>query len=297
MPSSALADQTIQFEIVHSTDYEYGESVVLSQHMAHHTPRALPQQQCLQYDLRIEPAPDVQATHTDYFGNETTYFALQTQHKHLTVLARSRVAIAAVPRPVPSATLAWERATDRAALPLDALECTFDPAPGQTIRELAEYARPSFPPGRPLIEGVRDLTGRIHADFTFDPKATTIATPLGQVFESRRGVCQDFARLEITCLRVLGMAARYVSGYLETVPPTDKPRRIGGDASHAWLAIYDPSSGWVDVDPTNNLFPFDMHITLAWGRDYSDVSPLRGVILGGGRHSLKVSVDVLRLPS
>jgi transglutaminase-like putative cysteine protease len=144
---------------------------------------------------------------------------------------------------------------------------------------------------------VGDFTARIHADFTFDPKATTVSTPIGQVFESRRGVCQDFARLEITCLRALGLAARYVSGYLETVPPRGKPRLLGADASHAWVAVYDPSIGWVDVDPTNNLFPSDMHVTLAWGRDYGDVSPIRGVILGGGPHSLKVSVDVLRLPT
>ena len=160
---------------------------------------------------------------------------------------------------------------------------------------LAAYARPSFSTGRPLLEGVADLTTRIHADFTYAPGATTVATPLTQVFESRRGVCQDFARIEIACLRVFGLPARYVSGYLETQQPSDAPRLTGADASHAWLAVYGPGIGWVDVDPTNDLFPLDTHITLAWGLDYRDVSPLRGVILGGGEHSLKVSVDVTRL--
>jgi transglutaminase-like putative cysteine protease len=297
MPSSALTDHTVQFEIVHSTEYDYGESVLLSQHMAHLTPRTLPHQTCLQHELRVDPSAEVTSSHIDYFGNETTYFAMQTPHKHLTVAARSRVAIVPVARSVPPVAPPWERATDRAVLPLDALECTFEPTRGQTNVELAGYARPSFPPGRPLLEAVGDFTARIHADFTFDPEATTVATPIGQVFESRRGVCQDFARLEITCLRALGLAARYVSGYLETVPPKGKPRLLGADASHAWVAVYDPSVGWVDVDPTNNLFPSDMHVTLAWGRDYGDVSPIRGVILGGGPHSLKVSVDVLRLPT
>jgi transglutaminase-like putative cysteine protease len=138
--------------------------------------------------------------------------------------------------------------------------------------------------------------GRIHGDFTFDPEATTVTTPLRDVLSLRRGVCQDFARLAIACLRSQGLAARYVSGYLETVPPPGAPRLAGVDASHAWLAVYCPGLGWIDVDPTNNLFPSTTHVTLAWGRDYADVSPVRGVILGGGQHSLQVSVDVLRAP-
>jgi transglutaminase-like putative cysteine protease len=161
--------------------------------------------------------------------------------------------------------------------------------------ELAAYARAAFTPGRPLLGAVIELTRRIHEEFTFDPKATTIATPLADVFRSRRGVCQDFARLEIACLRSLGLPARYVSGYLETVPPAGRSRLLGADASHAWLAVYCPGEEWIHVDPTNNLLPSRRHVTVAWGRDYHDVSPIHGVILGGGSHTLRVHVDVLRV--
>jgi transglutaminase-like putative cysteine protease len=187
----------------------------------------------------------------------------------------------------------WEAAVDQSALPLEALEFVF-PAGLIASAELREYAAASFPAGRPIMEAVVDLTQRIHGDVTFDPKATTIATPLDDVFQSRRGVCQDFARLEIACLRSIGVPARYVSGYLETVPPPGRTRLLGADASHAWLAVYCPQVGWVHVDPTNNLLPSGTHVTLAWGRDYSDVSPVRGVMLGGGQHSLTVHVDVIR---
>jgi transglutaminase-like putative cysteine protease len=166
---------------------------------------------------------------------------------------------------------------------------------GAAGAELAAYARESFPAGRPLLDAVLDLTRRIHDDFTYDPRATTVATPLADVFRSRRGVCQDFAHLEIACLRSLGLPARYISGYLETIPPSGTPRLVGADASHAWLAVYGAGVGWIDVDPTNNVLPSNSHVTLAWGRDYGDVSPIRGVILGGAGHSLRVSVEVSRL--
>jgi len=158
---------------------------------------------------------------------------------------------------------------------------------------LAEYTAPSFTKERPLLEAVADLTGRIHRDFTFDRTATTVATPLQTVFRTRRGVCQDFAHLEIACLRSLGLAARYVSGYLESVPPPDQPRLTGADASHAWVSVFCPPVGWVDVDPTNDVLADERHVTVAWGRDYGDVSPLRGVILGGGQHALHVGVSVV----
>src|SRR5262249_8446230 len=167
------------------------------------------------------------------------------------------------PEQVPQAGAAptWEQAADRAALPLEAVECALEQRAARTSAEVAAYARSSFPPGRPLVEAVGDLTARIHADFTYDPKATTVAPSSSQVFEPRRGVCQDFARLEIACLRALGIPARYVSGYLETVPPPGRPRLIGADASHAWLAVHGPGIGWVDLDPTNNLFPSDRPTT------------------------------------
>ena len=284
----------VQYEVVHTTEYDYSQSVVVSHHLARLSPRVLPNQERLHHDLQIEPAPAVVTTHTDYFGNEVTFFAMQGAHKRLTVCARSRVALQATSVPSPSDTPPWEAVADRTSLPLEALEFLFDASLVPATAVLSEYAGPSFPPGTPTLDAVLDLTRRIHEEFTFDREATTIATPLADVFRSRRGVCQDFARLEIACLRSLGLPARYVSGYLETVPPPGRQRLVGSDASHAWLAFYCPGTGWIHVDPTNNVLPSCRHITIAWGRDYDDVSPVRGVILGGRDHTLRVNVDVLR---
>jgi transglutaminase-like putative cysteine protease len=296
MQSFASAEvAAVTYEVVHTTRYAYSEPVPVSHHIARLSPRLLPYQQCLQHELHVEPAPSVTRTHVDYFGNATTVFFIEGAHQQLTVRASSKVTMS--PRLVPdaAATPPWEAGRDHDQLPLEAIECLFDSATIGARDVLGEYAHPSFTPGRPLLEAVLDLTRRIHEDFTFDPGATTVGTPLADVFRLRRGVCQDFARLEIACLRSLGLAAHYVSGYLETVPQPGMPRLEGADASHAWLAVYCPGSGWIDVDPTNNLLPSTTHITLAWGRDYADVSPIRGVILGGGDHSLQVSVDVLRV--
>jgi transglutaminase-like putative cysteine protease len=278
---------------VHTTEYSYSASVPVSHHVARLSPRTLPHQQCIQHELHVEPAPAVMASHTDYFGNHTTFFAMQGGHKHLRVRARSRIVLRPAAVPPPAETPPWERVLDRGALPIEAVECAFDSSPAGD--ELAAYARRSFPAGRPLLEAVIDLTRRIHEEFAFDRGATTVTTPLETVFRLRRGVCQDFARLEIACLRALGVPAHYVSGYLETVPPPGAARLVGADASHAWLAVYCPGHGWIDVDPTNNVMPSGTHVTLAWGGDYADVSPLRGVILGGGEHTLRVSVDVNRV--
>ena len=288
--------EPVKYEVVHTTEYDYSESVAVSHHMARLSPRVLPHQQRLHHELQIEPTPAVMTTQTDYFGNAVTYFAMQGAHKHLTVRARSRVALQATSLPAPSDTPPWETVADRTGLPLEALEFLFDSALVPAGPQLAAYARAAFPPGRPLLDAVLELTRRIHDDFTFDREATTVATPLTDVFKSRRGVCQDFARLEIACLRSLGLPARYISGYLETVPPADSSRLLGADASHAWLAVYCPEAGWIPVDPTNNLLPSVTHVTVAWGRDYNDVSPIHGVILGGGKHTLRVNVDVVRLP-
>jgi len=287
----------VRFEVVHITEYDYSEPVAVSLHQARLNPRVFSHQQHLLHDLEIEPAPAVTTTHTDYFGNAVTFFAMQGAHQRLTVRARSQVALQAISLPSPSETPRWETVADRATLPLEALEFVFDSASIPAGADLAAYGRAAFPPGRPLLEAVLELTRRIHQDFTFDSKATTVKTPLADVFRSRRGVCQDFARLEIACLRSLGLPARYVSGYLETAPPVGRPRLTGADASHAWLTVYCPGVGWIHVDPTNNLLPSRTHVTVAWGRDYTDVSPIHGVILGGGRHTLRVSVDVLRLPA
>jgi transglutaminase-like putative cysteine protease len=296
MPSSVSAEASpLSYDIVHTTRYRYSDLVSVSHHVARLTPRTLPQQTCVAHDIAIEPAPANRITHTDYFGNTVAFFGMQGPHRELTVSARSRVRMAVREVPESDDTPAWEAAANRAHLPLEAVECLFDSPSIRTSPELAAYASPSFTPGRSLVAAVADLTRRIFEDFTFDPRATTITTPLSEVFALKRGVCQDFARLEIGCLRSMGLAAHYVSGYLETLPPPGTPRRIGADASHAWLAVYCPGRGWIDVDPTNNLFPTTSHVTLAWGRDYVDVSPIRGVILGGGDHALHVSVDVVRV--
>ena len=285
----------ITYDVHHPTRYEYRDSVSVSHHIVRLRPRALAHQDCLEHTLEVDPAPAAISTREDYFGNPMTLFMMGVAHTVLTVRARSRVVMRAAVTPHAAGTPPWETARDHDLLPLDAIDCLFDSPSIQASEDLADYARPSFPPQRPLLEAVVDLTARIHGEFAFDPQATTVATPLSEVVRLRRGVCQDFARLEIACLRSLGLPARYVSGYLETVPPPGAPRLAGADASHAWLAVYCPGTGWIDVDPTNNLLPSTTHVTLAWGRDYSDVSPIRGVILGGGSHALTVSVDVVRV--
>ena len=286
---------SVTYDVVHVTRYSYTESVSVSHHLARLSPRTLAHQARLEYSLDVEPAAAVSSTHSDYFGNEATFFAMQGAHRGLTVTSRSRVRVMPRVPPDASATPPWEHAGDRSVLPLDAIEAMFDSTSLRAAPEFVAYARPSFPAGRPLLEAITDLTARIHADFTFDTKATTVATSLTEVFRLRRGVCQDFTRFEIACLRALGIPALYVSGYLETAPPPGMPRRVGADASHAWLSFHCPGAGWIDVDPTNNLFPSTGHVTLARGLDYGDVSPIRGVILGGGQHMLQVSVDVNRV--
>jgi transglutaminase-like putative cysteine protease len=283
----------ITYEIAHTTQYDYAEAIAVSHHIARLAPRTLAHQACVAHELAIDPPPAVTRNHVDYYGNTMTFFAMQAPHRRLVIRARSTVTVKAAALPRASDTPPWEVAANRSSLPLDAQECATEQRPWGT-GEVAFYVQPSFEAGRPLLESVADLTARINRDFTYDPEATTITTPLADVIRSRRGVCQDFARLEIACLRALGIPARYVSGYIETVAPPGERRLVGADASHAWLAVYCPGFGWVDVDPTNNLFTSDGHVTLAWGRDYADVSPTRGVFVGRGDHTLNVSVNIVR---
>ena len=293
--STSVEATPAAYDVVHTTRYTYSESVSVSHHLARLTPRPLPHQELVQQRLLIDPVPAMTRTHLDYFGNAATLFVMDGAHRSLDVRAESRLIVK--PRRLPDAgdTPPWDQARDHDLLPLEAIDCIFDPNGRAMADQCLAYAVPSFPRQRPLLEAVLDLTRRIHEDFSFDPEATTVATPLDQVFRLRRGVCQDFARLAIACLRTLQIPARYVSGYLETDPPPGAPKLSGADASHAWLAVYCPGHEWIDVDPTNNLLPSTRHITLAWGRDYGDVSPIAGVILGGGSHSLAVSVDVVRI--
>jgi transglutaminase-like putative cysteine protease len=285
----------VKYHTCHITQYRYDESVSNSQHDLHLLPRNLPRQRCLSAAIAIEPAPIVCHERVDYYGNRANHVVLATPHSELIVTTQSDVEVTALPALTLSSDAPWESAV--AALTetrcdLLAQEMAFPSPFVAPWAALADYARPSFPSGRPLLEAAAELMGRVHADFTYDPRATTIATPLAEVLEKRRGVCQDFAHLMIACLRAFGLSALYVSGYLVTSPPPGQPRLQGADASHAWLAVWSPRFGFVDLDPTNNLLPSDAHITLAIGRDFGDVTPLRGVILGGGRHELRVGVDV-----
>ena len=289
----------MNYEIIHRTVYEYSSEVSVSQHVVHLTPRNLPGQQCLRHELLVEPVPTLVTSREDYFGNPTRFFTMAGAHRTLVVTARSEVALYPRRWPVPEKTPAWERArgnADRtASLTIEAQEYIYPSTLIPALSALGDYARPSFSAGRPLLEAVLDLTRRIHTDFTFDPKATTVATPLEEVISKRRGVCQDFAHFQIGCLRALGLPSRYVSGYLETLPPPGKTKLVGSDASHAWVQLFVPEYGWVEVDPTNNIMPSDRHIVVGWGRDFEDVSPIRGVISGGDKHTLNVAVDVTPL--
>lgn len=289
----------ISYHVRHTTEYRYSRPVSLCHNEAHVQPRGLPHQRCLYSQLQIHPAPTVRHEREDFFGNRTTYFTIQESHMTLVVTAISEVQILPVVLPDFNSTLAWEEARtrlhhDQSRDVLEARQFRLDSPFVSASAELADYAAPSFSRGRPLLEAVYALMKRIHSEFTYDPEFTTIATPLRIVFEHRRGVCQDFAHLALACLRSLGLAARYVSGYLETFPPPDQPRAVNAAASHAWISVYSPGQGWVDFDPTNDQIPIDRHITVAWGRDYSDVTPLKGTILGGGEHVLQVAVEVQR---
>jgi len=264
----------------------------------HLMPRECSHQQCSFHELLIYPEPAVVSQALDYFGNPVTFFTLQEPHDALTMTANSTIEVRALETPAPHDTPAWEEVRDhlrqdRSRTGLEAYQYAFDSPYISPVPGVMPYALASFPAGRPLLEAVWDLNRRIYGDFIYDPRATSVGTPLSDVLRDRRGVCQDFAHLEIACLRSLGLAARYVSGYLVTQPPPDQAPLLGALASHAWLSVYCLGHGWIDVDPTNGVLPSDTHITVAYGRDYGDVSPIQGVFLGGGEHTLEVSVDVV----
>ncbi len=284
------------YQLVHRTLYQYDNAVSVSHHIVRVTPRTLPRQRVLDFRLEVNPAPMVQTTREDYFGNTAGFLTVEGAHQTLEITARSQIEVLAGEPPIAEQTPAWEtlREDCRAGAPgaREASQFTFDSPLVRRRDEFAAYAASSFPVQQPIMVGAMQLTRRIFEDFKFDPKATTVATPLEQVFAERKGVCQDFAQFQIACLRSLGLPARYVSGYLETLPPPGRPKLTGADASHAWVQVFCGEAGWIDLDPTNNLLPGERHIIVACGRDFSDVSPVRGVIVGSGKHQLKVSVDV-----
>jgi transglutaminase-like putative cysteine protease len=289
----------MRYRIVHRTTYEYEEPVTLCHNEAHLTPRSTPGQRVVRHELRVEPGPAVLTRRTDFFGNPVAYFAVQAPHPKLVVTARSEVDRTVPPR-APS-DIRWEEAAAGTAVStspegLEARQCLLPSPMAASTAAIDAWAARSFPAGRLLVEAVQDLVGRIHTDFAYEAGVTTIATPLAEVFARRRGVCQDFAHLTIACLRSVGLAARYVSGYIETLPPPGKPRLVGADASHAWIEVLDPEAGWLDFDPTNDRAVGDRHVTTAWGRDYADVTPIKGIIFGGGsKNTATVTVDVERL--
>ncbi len=288
----------MRYRVRHTTRYDYGEEVPVSHHLLHLTPRPHPRQRVRRCLLTVEPAPAVRADHTDYFGNTVTYVAVQEPHRRFTITADSEMEVVAPAPPDAAASPPWEGVRESLrslAGPDDGAEIVqyrFDSALVATSPALLDYAGRSFTAGRPVAEAALDLMHRIHGDFTFDPTATTIATPLAEVMRHRRGVCQDFAHVIIGCLRAMGLPARYVSGYLRTLPPPGRPRLVGADASHAWASLWCGPSGWLDLCPTNARTADQDFITIAWGRDYDDVSPVRGVLMGGAGHALSVSVDV-----
>ncbi|MEI6557221.1 MAG: transglutaminase family protein [Rhodospirillaceae bacterium] len=301
MPSPDRPDDApppVRYRARHRTRYDYGEEVPVSHHLLHLAARAHPRQRCRRSQLMVGPQPAVRADYSDYFGNPVTYVAVQEPHRWLDVASELEIDVRAPLAFDAGATPPWERLRHLARALAGADEATtigqfvFDSTLVRGSRDLLDYAAPSFSRSRPIGLALLDLNSRINEDFAFDATATTVSTPLDEVLTKRRGVCQDFAHLTIGCLRSLGLPARYVSGYLRTMPPPGRERLVGVDASHAWVSVWVGGESWVDLCPTNGRLADADFITLAWGRDYDDVSPVRGVIMGGAGQGLTVSVDV-----
>jgi transglutaminase-like putative cysteine protease len=290
----------VKYHITHTTEYSYGEAVPLCHNIIRLRPRQTDRQLCTRHELIIHPEPAVLREHKDYFGNHMAVFSLQEPHAALSVMAISEVEISPACPMTHRDAVPWELAARRVRdtldhASLDALQYVFDSTHAMRTPELADYARTCFPKDRPLLDAVTALNEQIHRDIHFQPGVTTVSTSATEVLSTREGVCQDFSHLMIGCLRSLGLPARYVSGYLNTHPPPGSPKLVGADASHAWVSVWAADLGWVDFDPTNGLLPDDQHVTVGWARDYDDVGPVKGVILGGPDHLLRVAVDVRRV--
>jgi transglutaminase-like putative cysteine protease len=291
----------MKYHVTHVTEYGYGEVVPLSHNLLHLTPRDTWRQQCVWSKIDVSPEPAVVRQRTDFFGNHVAWLAIQEPHATLRVTGASEVDVEPLRLPDQFDGGPWEAAINALiehhdGFTTEAVQFTFDSPYVTRHPFLVDFAMKSFIPGRPLLDCVTDLTNRIYHDFTFDSNATCVGTPVLDVLRHRHGVCQDFAHLQIACLRSLGLAARYVSGYIVTDPQPGRHRLVGADASHAWLACFFPGYGWIDFDPTNGLLPSDQHVTVAWARDYDDLAPVKGVVIGGKRHSLRVGVDVIPIP-
>jgi transglutaminase-like putative cysteine protease len=289
------------YRVEHHTIYRYSEPVLLSHQQLHLTPRPLDYQSTQAHEVAVEPTPTLRREIIDAFGNPVTEIAIESAHSNLDIVARTDVRLTEPAKFDAGSTPDWQTVREalryRAAWRpdptiLQATQFLFESPHARVKRDLRTYASDCFVRGRPILEAATALMAKIHGSFKYEVAATGVGTPVMQFYEQKRGVCQDFAHLMISCLRSTGLAARYVSGYLLTRPPPGKPRRIGADASHAWVSLFIPENRWIDLDPTNNVIPSFDHITVAWGRDFSDVTPLRGVINGGGIQTLEVKVTV-----
>jgi transglutaminase-like putative cysteine protease len=289
----------MKYTIQHKTSYAYLDPVSLCHNIARLVPRNTREQTCTNTHIRINPKPDRINEYEDFFGNKVIYFSIEKEHRELTVHVTSEVE-----RKIPEGKIASSQTDFANELSnsgnekiedLDIRQYLFETPMTIWDEKIRDYALRSFSPGKSVFEAARELTQRIFKDFEYKPGYTTISTPLTVVMEQRKGVCQDFAHLAIACIRSVGLPARYVSGYIETLSRDSGEKLIGVDASHAWFSIYLPERGWTDFDPTNNCLVSDQHITIGWGRDYADIAPLEGIILSSGSHELTVSVDVMRI--
>jgi transglutaminase-like putative cysteine protease len=287
----------MRYHVRHVTEYEYHEAVPLSHSLLHLRPRTTPTQRCLTYDLTIQPRPADLRSREDFFGNTVNVMTIDEPHHLLRIEARSVVEVGSADDSAMHQDQPWEAVADELAASvgagsLESKSFLYPTALTPDHPAITDFARRSFTPGRGLFESASDLSRRIFTEFRFDPRATTVSTPVLDVLRQGRGVCQDFAHLAVASLRSLRLPARYVSGYVLTRPPPDQPRLAGADASHAWVSVFVPGRGWTDFDPTNGVQPQDQHVTVAWGRDYDDVCPVRGVTTGGHGHRLRIAVDV-----
>lgn len=291
----------MKFSITHKTEYTYQQNVSLAQNHARLTPISNEKQRCLVAKLSVSPTINYQSQYEDSFNNIVNVFEVSSLHKHIIITAYSEVEI--TPRPqwdLFANHVSWESVRDHLRLPTtpDLLKAALHCVPTQYTHsndKILNYTLTTFTPGRDISDAVSEFMTRIYTDFAFDSAASNVDTTALEVIEMRKGVCQDFVHLALSGLRAIGLAARYVSGYIETIPPKGQVKLIGADATHAWFAVFVPDLGWMEFDPTNNIVPHEQHVTLACGRDYNDVAPLKGVIFGGGTHQLSVSVDMNRI--
>jgi transglutaminase-like putative cysteine protease len=288
----------MRYLIEHITEFRYANPVSTSRQRLHLTPRGYERQKVLRSTIECTPGADGRSEGTDYFGNQVVDLAIRTEHRKLSITARSRVDVSEQTNILLDLSPAWGDVA--AALQAPSTPGQWDasrycyPSPWVVLNGIHRYAAITFTPGKPLLRAAMELTERIYREFEYKGGVTDVYTPVEAVLKARRGVCQDFAHLAIACLRAFGLPARYISGYLRTHPAPGQPKLQGADASHAWFSVWCPEFGWVDFDPTNNLMPGNEHITVGWGRDYGDVAPTVGVIRGGGKQRLKVAVSVTR---